>query len=98
MHIPKSFEPDETVAGDSVQHFKQGIEKLTELNSQMAQRFKSFTAVQQTRCGLAAYDAGTFAIHNKYTIDKETTNGDFSADILARAKYIREKILNDASL
>ena len=65
MHIPRSANPDDTVPGDSIEHFKQGIERLTELNSQMAQQFSTFTASKQTRCGLAAFDAGTSAVKNQ---------------------------------
>ena len=69
--------------------------------SQLTQQFKTWSPEQQTRAGLAAYDAGPdkIRVKSKLTpkeisnwcsdaIDKETTNGDFSADIYARAKYI----------
>ena len=65
MHIPKSANPDDTVPGDSIKHFKQGIKILSDFNSQMAARFSSFTASKQTRCGLAAFDAGTSAVRNQ---------------------------------
>ena len=62
MHIPRSINPNDSVAGDSIEHFKQGIGRLSELNSQMAQQFSTFTASEQTRCGLAAFDAGTSSV------------------------------------
>ena len=65
MHIPKRFNPDDSVAGDSIEHFLEGISVLTELTTQLTQRFRTFTPVQQTRSALATYDAGPDAVKNK---------------------------------
>ena len=102
MHIRESLNPNTNHTGDSVEHFTEGITNLIQIISQLTQMFGTFIPEQQTRAGLAAYDAGACKIRSKGelklkyiqikwtldSIDKETTNGDFSADIFARAKYI----------
>lgn len=102
MQIPRSLGPNDVVAGDSVDHFKEAVEILIKLTTQLTSTFPSFSPTQQTRAGLAAYDAGVSSIRDKRMllslvyieltsisgfIDVATTFGDFSSDILARAKY-----------
>lgn len=65
MHIPKRFNPDDSVPGDSIEHFLEGISVLTELTSQITQRFRTFTPIEQTRAALATYDAGPNAVKDK---------------------------------
>ena len=65
MHIPQRFNPDDSVPGDSIEHFLEGISVLTELTSQITQRFRTFTPIEQTRAALATYDAGPNAVKNK---------------------------------
>ena len=101
MHIRESLNPNTSHAIDSLEHFSEGVSNLIGMISQLTQQFKTWSPEQQTRAGLAAYDAGPdkIRVKSKLTpkeisnwcsdaIDKETTNGDFSADIYARAKYI----------
>ena len=65
MQIPYSQGPDVSVKGDSVQHFTEGIERLIEFTTRISSTFTSFNPTEQTRAGLAAYDAGIHAIRTK---------------------------------
>ena len=65
MHIPASKSPNTNHAEDSAEHFEEGIQKLIDLTTFLAKNFKSFSPLQQTRIGLAAYDAGVRAIQAK---------------------------------
>ena len=105
MQIPRSAGPNDQYAGDSVEHFEEAIDILIKLTTQLTSTFKSFSPIQQTRAGLAAYDAGVSSIRDKCMyfcpidvwnltqnldfIDQATTFRDFSSDILARAKYFQ---------
>ena len=57
MQIPESRNPNTSFAPDSVEHFEEGIRALIELTTHFA-AFESMTPTNQTRAGLAAYDAG----------------------------------------
>ena len=65
MHIPASKNPNTNYAVGSVGHFREGIREIIELTSLITQSFTSFTPTQQTRGGLAAYDAGIQAVQAK---------------------------------
>jgi len=88
MHIPRSHGADSSLGVDSIEHFINGLEYLLDLTSQVTNTFKSYTVEEQTRGGIAAYDAGLSAAGKNFELDVQTTNGDFSADNLARAKHI----------
>ena len=57
MQIPESRNPNTTFAPDSMEHFEEAIRELISLTTKFA-TLESFTPTQQTRAGLAAYDAG----------------------------------------
>ena len=65
MHIREELKPNTSHAGDSVEHFAEGISKMIEMISQLTQQFPTFTPEQQTRAGLAAIDAGADKIRAK---------------------------------
>ena len=65
MQIPRSLGPNDLVAGDSVDHFKEALDILIKLTTQLTSTFPSFSPTQQTRAGLAAYDAGVSSIRDK---------------------------------
>ena len=55
MHLPGAnhmFEPD------SVEHFSEGIARLIQLTAYVSNTLTSFNTTEQTRGGIAAYDAG----------------------------------------
>ena len=65
MHIRESLNPNTSYTIDSFEHFSEGISNLIELISELAQQFPTFTPEQQTRAGLATYDAGSGMIGAK---------------------------------
>ena len=65
MQIPASQSPNVNAAGDSVDHFLEGINELIALTTQMSGNFKSFSPSELTRAGLAAYDVGISSIQSR---------------------------------
>ena len=65
MHIRQSLNPNTNLAGDSVEHFAEGISNMIQMISQLTQQWPTFSPEQQTRAGLAAIDAGTDKIRAK---------------------------------
>ena len=61
MHIPRSHGADASLGVDSIEHFINGLEYLIDLTSQVTNTFNSYTVDEQTRGGIAAYDAGLSA-------------------------------------
>ena len=58
MHIPQSLNPDQSVPGDSVEHFADGIQKLIDLSVNLGNKITSYNSEQVMRLVLASYDAG----------------------------------------
>ena len=73
MHIRESLNPNTNHTGDSIEHFTEGISNLIEIIGDLTQQFKTFTPEQQTRAGLAAYDAGAGAIKAKSKLNLKNT-------------------------
>ena len=68
MHMRENQNPNTFFAPDSVEHFKQGVSSLIELTTEITKTMTSFTVAEQTRGGLAAYDAGTSVIGDRSMI------------------------------
>ena len=78
MHIPRSMGANDNNSGSSVDHFIAGISKLTGLTSQLSATFQSFTATEQTRAGLAAYDNGISCVQHRGILFFESFSTNFS--------------------
>ena len=65
MHMRANQNPNTYFGPDSVEHFKQGIASLIQLTTDITSKLSSFTVVEQTRGGIAAYDAGTSVIGDR---------------------------------
>ena len=65
MHMRTNQNPNTYFGPDSVEHFKQGIASLFQLTNDVTTKLSSFTVVEQTRGGIAAYDAGTSVIGDR---------------------------------
>ena len=65
MHIPRSHGADGSLGVDSVEHFINGLQYLLELTNNVAATFNTYTVDEQTRGGIAAYDAGLSAAEDK---------------------------------
>ena len=62
MHIPESFNPDQSVSGDSIEHFADGIQKLIDLSAKLGNKITSYSSQQIMRLVLASYDAGFITV------------------------------------
>ena len=60
--------PDTVFGPDSVEHFKQGIQSLIELTTEITSSLPSLTVAEQTRGGLTAYEAGTSVVSDRSKI------------------------------
>lgn len=65
MHIPRSHGADGSLGVDSIEHFINGLQYLLDLTNDVTNKFKSYTVDEQTRGGIAAYDAGLSAAADK---------------------------------
>ena len=68
MHLRANQNPNTFFGPDSVEHIKQGVSSLIELTTEITSKMSSFTVAEQTRGGLAAYDAGTGVIGDRSMI------------------------------
>ncbi|XP_045061180.1 lysozyme g-like isoform X2 [Coregonus clupeaformis] len=74
---------------DSEEHLSQATEILVDIIGSVRSKFPSWTAEQQLRGGLAAYNTGLDNVHSYSRVDENTTGGDYSRDVLARATFYR---------
>ena len=58
IQIPETLIANPNVTEDSVEYFSDGINIIIRLISKLTGVFDSFSSLQYTRGGLAAYDAG----------------------------------------
>ena len=65
MQIPRSKAPNTYFSGSSTDHFLQAIVILIDLIEQVSTSWTSFNVVEQTRAGIAAYDAVISTIKGK---------------------------------
>ncbi|XP_040281034.1 lysozyme g-like [Bufo bufo] len=76
-------------AFDSEEHILQGTEILCSMFNVIQQKFPQWTANQHMQGALAAYNMGPDSVTSFNTVDSRTTDGDYSNDVLARAKYYK---------
>ncbi|XP_061585182.1 lysozyme g-like [Cololabis saira] len=71
---------------DSEIHIQQGTRILVEF----IDKFSSWPKEQQLKGGIAAYNVGDLKVESYGNVDKLTTGGDYSNDVVARAKWYKE--------
>ncbi|XP_055768050.1 lysozyme g-like isoform X2 [Salvelinus fontinalis] len=74
---------------DSEEHLSQATGILVDIIGSVQKKFPSWTEEQQLRGGLAAYNKGLDNVHSYSEVDKNTTGGDYSKDVLARAQFYK---------
>jgi hypothetical protein len=78
-----------------------GTEILAQKRREIERIFPLLKGVEQVRAYVAAYNCGAGAVHfvlvRKLDIDHQTTGGDYSKDVLARAEWFRGNGFGDAS-
>ena len=83
-----------TSGGPSGQpHFDQAAKVLRSALEYVEDHRSYWQKAMQVKAGIAAYDVGVhnYIIPSTSSIDMQTSNKDYSNDVLARAKYLRRK-------
>ncbi|KAM4699738.1 lysozyme g-like [Discoglossus pictus] len=75
---------------DSVEHLTQGTEILIYMIGEIGRKFPYWTLEQRLKGGLAAYNMGPGNVVDE-DVDKFTTGRDYSNDVVARAKYFKNR-------
>ncbi|XP_030057272.1 lysozyme g isoform X2 [Microcaecilia unicolor] len=74
---------------DSVEHLTQATNILIYMINAIGDKFPDWTAEQQLKGGLAAYNMGVDSVKSYNKVDAKTTHGDYSNDVVARAQYFK---------
>ncbi|XP_077427523.1 lysozyme g-like isoform X1 [Vanacampus margaritifer] len=74
---------------DSEEHIRQGTDILIGVIGNIKTIFRAWTPEQQLKGGLAAYNCGPRAVRAYDRVDENTSGGDFSNDVVARAQWYK---------
>ncbi|KAJ8002188.1 hypothetical protein DPEC_G00177230 [Dallia pectoralis] len=73
-------------------HIRQATQILVDIiEIEVKQKFSSWTKEKQLKAGLAAYNMGLSNVHCYERVDENTTGKDYSNDVVARAKWYKNK-------
>ena len=91
LRIPSALNPNTTVEPDSVEHLVEGIKIITDKINELSIQdvYSNFNDEEITRAGLSAYECGWDCSQVRTNIDFYTSTGDFSSDVLSRAKRFK---------
>ncbi|XP_071991866.1 lysozyme g-like [Engystomops pustulosus] len=78
-------------AWDSEEHLLQGTEILCSMFQYIKQKFPRWSSSQIMKGAIAAYNMGPDSVTSFDNIDSQTTGGDYSNDVIARAKFYKKK-------
>ncbi|CAN9510547.1 unnamed protein product [Ophioblennius macclurei] len=76
-------------AWDSEEHLCQGTEILIEFIEKIQRKFPDWSQAEQLQGGIDAYNMGDQNVHGR-NVDANTTGGDYSNDVVARARYYKK--------
>ncbi|XP_057699539.1 lysozyme g-like [Corythoichthys intestinalis] len=74
---------------NSEEHLSQGTAILTDFIGKIKNKFPSWTAEQQLKGGIAAYNIGLGGVQTYERMDVGTTGDDYSSDVVARAQWYK---------
>ncbi|XP_075946394.1 lysozyme g-like [Anarhichas minor] len=74
---------------DSEEHLCQGTEILVYFIERIRDKFPSWSAEEQLKGGIAAYNMGDGNVHSYGRVDENTTGRDYSNDVVARAQWYK---------
>ncbi|XP_061686393.1 lysozyme g-like [Syngnathoides biaculeatus] len=74
---------------DSEEHLSQGTDILIDFINQVKDKFRDWTAEQQLKGGIAAYNIGVGDVRTYERMDLGTTGDDYSGDVVARAQWYK---------
>ncbi|KAL7404069.1 hypothetical protein ABVT39_009095 [Epinephelus coioides] len=88
---PDGGNHDPLGAWDSEQHLRQGTQILVDFIKKIHDKFPKWNREQQLKGGIAAYNMGDGNVHSYARVDENTTGGDYSNDVVARAQWYKTK-------
>ncbi|XP_077427524.1 lysozyme g-like isoform X2 [Vanacampus margaritifer] len=88
MQISKNYHTPKG-GWDSEEHIRQGTDILIGVIGNIKTIFRAWTPEQQLKGGLAAYNCGPRAVRAYDRVDENTSGGDFSNDVVARAQWYK---------
>ncbi|XP_053275430.1 lysozyme g [Pleuronectes platessa] len=74
---------------DSEEHLNQGTEILVYFINRISNKFPDWSKEQQLKGGIAAYNQGDGNVRSYSGVDQQTTGGDYSNDVTARAQWYK---------
>ncbi|KAM4750188.1 lysozyme g-like [Anableps anableps] len=74
---------------DSEEHLRQATGILVHFIKKIQNKFPNWNKEQQLKGGIAAYNMGDGNVHSYDNVDARTTGGDYSNDVVARAKWYK---------
>ncbi|KAI9529199.1 hypothetical protein NQZ68_013506 [Dissostichus eleginoides] len=74
---------------DSVEHLTQATGILIDFIGRISKKFPSWNSEQKLKGGIAAYNMGDGNVHSYDSVDANTTGGDYSNDVVARAQWYK---------
>ncbi len=75
---------------DSQEHINQAAGILRDNKRQIDKKFPKWSEEERWRAAIAAYNMGTGNIRTREHLDQGTTGGDYSQDVLIRAKTFKK--------
>nr|XP_033480599.1 lysozyme g-like isoform X2 [Epinephelus lanceolatus] len=84
---PDGGNHDPLGAWDSERHLHQGTQILIDFIERIRDKFPKWNREQQLKGGIAAYNMGDGNVHSYARVDENTTGGDYSNDVVARAQW-----------
>ncbi|XP_029288378.1 lysozyme g-like [Cottoperca gobio] len=74
---------------DSEEHLRQATGILVYFIDRIRNKFPNWSREQQLKGGIAAYNQGDGNVHSYDNVDENTTGGDYSNDVVARAQWYK---------
>uniref|UniRef100_UPI003AAA9A6E lysozyme g-like n=1 Tax=Centroberyx gerrardi TaxID=166262 RepID=UPI003AAA9A6E len=76
---------------DSEEHLSQATDILIHFIRRIQRKFPEWDKDEQLKGGIAAYNMGDGNVHSYDQVDANTTGGDYSNDVVARAQWYKTK-------
>ncbi|XP_029288355.1 lysozyme g-like [Cottoperca gobio] len=88
---PKGGGHEEVGEWDSEEHLDQATGILVHFIKRIRNKFPNWSTEQQLKGGIAAYNMGDGNVHSYDDVDENTTGGDYSNDVVARAQWYKSQ-------
>ncbi|XP_030207911.1 lysozyme g-like isoform X1 [Gadus morhua] len=82
---------------DSETHLDYATQILVTFIGRIKRKFPSWTAEEQLKGALAAYNKGDGVVHSYKNVDENTTGKDYSNDVVARAQWYWDNLFKPSS-